>query len=252
MRKFSNLITIVAIAVLTFGCSKTQKPDQNSFLLKGNIHDSDAEYMILSEIGKTGFIASDTIVLDKNGNFSHLVKMSEETLYSLSLKDDYITLCPKAKEEIEIKSSANDFSGTYSVSGSEESTLLKELNNRSNQVRKTLKSMSDYLKSTNIDNLDSVKHVFVLRLQDIHAQELAYSENFIRKNKGSLTTLIALYRTFEGRPLFDYRNDLSIHKETLEGLNTTLPNNQHTLILKKFIEQKEAENNARLATREKK
>lgn len=252
MRKFSNLITIVAIAVLTFGCNKTQKPDQNSFLLKGNIQDSDAEYMILSEIGKTGFIASDTIVLDKNGNFSHLVKMSEETLYSLRLKDDYITLCPKAKEEIEIKSSANDFSGTYSVSGSEESTLLKELNNRSNQVRKTLKSMSDYLKSTNIDNLDSVKHVFVLRLQDIHAQELAYSENFIRKNKGSLTTLIALYRTFEGRPLFDYRNDLSIHKETLEGLNATLPNNQHTLILKKFIEQKEAENNARLATREKK
>lgn len=252
MRKFSNLITIVAIAVLTFGCNKTQKPDQNSFLLKGNIQDSDAEYMVLSEIGKTGFIASDTIVLDKNGNFSHLVKMSEETLYSLSLKDDYITLCPKAKEEIEIKSSANDFSGTYSVSGSEESILLKELNNRSNQVRKTLKSMSDYLKSTNIDNLDSVKHVFVLRLQDIHAQELAYSENFIRKNKGSLTTLIALYRTFEGRPLFDYRNDLSIHKETLEGLNATLPNNQHTLILKKFIEQKEAENNARLATREEK
>ena len=252
MRKFSNLITIVAIAVLIFGCSKTQKPDQNSFLLKGNIQDSDAEYMILSEIGKTGFIASDTIVLDKNGNFSHLVKMSEETLYSLSLKDDYITLCPKAKEEIEIKSSANDFSGTYSVSGSEESTLLKELNNRSNQVRKTLKSMSDYLKSTNIDNLDSVKHVFVLRLQDIHAQELAYSENFIHKNKGSLTTLIALYSIFEGRPLFDYRNDLSIHKETLEGLNATLPNNQHTLILKKFIEQKEAENNARLATREEK
>ena len=178
--------------------------------------------------------------------------MPEETLYSLSLKDDYITLCPKAKEEIEIKSSANDFSGTYSVSGSEESTLLKELNNRSNQVRKTLKSMSDYLKSANIENLDSIKHVFVLRLQDIHAQELAYSENFIRKNKGSLTTLIALYRTFEGRPLFDYRNDLSIHKETLEGLNTTLPNNQHTLILKKFIEQKEAENNARLATREEK
>ena len=112
--------------------------------------------------------------------------------------------------------------------------------------------MSDYLKSANIENLDSIKHVFVLRLQDIHAQELAYSENFIRKNKGSLTTLIALYRTFEGRPLFDYRNDLSIHKETLEGLNTTLPNNQHTLILKKFIEQKEAENNARLATREEK
>ena len=103
MRKFSNLITIVAIAVLTFGCSKTQKPNQNSFLLKGNIQDSDAEYMILSEIGKTGFIASDTIILDKNGNFSHLVKMPEETLYSLSLKDDYITLCPKAKEEIEIK-----------------------------------------------------------------------------------------------------------------------------------------------------
>lgn len=249
MRKISHLILSIAAAVLTFGCSNTQKPEEGSFLLKGNIKNSDAPYLILNEIGKTGFSNSDTIVLDSEGNFSHLIKMSEETLYSLILKDDYITLCPKSKEEIEIQSSAEDFSGTYSINGSEESLLLKDLNNRSNQVRKTLKSMSDYLKSANIDNLDSVKHVFLLRLQDIHAQELAYNENFIHKNKGSLTTLIALYRTFEGRPLFDYRNDLSIHKEVLEGLESTMPNNQHTLILKNFIEQKEKERNERLATR---
>ena len=252
MSKLSKQILTIAIALLAFGCSKTKTPNETSFAISGTIQGADSPYIILREIGKTGFTPADTITLDKKGNFSHLVKMSEPTLYSLSYKDDYITLCPKVKEQIQIKSTAADFSGSYSISGSAESELLKQMNNHTSQIRQTLKAMSDYLKVNNIDNLDSVKHVFLQRLNEIHAQEVAYSEDFIHKHSGSLTTLIALYRTFEGRPLFDYRSDLSIYKEVLEGLNKTLPNNQHTLILKNFIEQKQQEQNEHLAQQEQK
>ncbi|MEE1097497.1 MAG: DUF4369 domain-containing protein [Bacteroidales bacterium] len=238
---------LILSSILFFSCNKQQTPKENAFILSGELSGEIPCQLILSEIGKTGFKSADTIVVDEKGKFSKTINLEEETLYSLSLKDDYITLCPKAKEIITIKAETSDFSGSYEVNGSQESQLLKEVNAHNSQVRKTLKSMSDYLKSNDINNLDSVKHVFIKRLQQMHAQELAYSENFIRKNKGSLTTLIVLYRTFEGRPLFDYRHDLTMHKETLDGLSKTLPNNQHTLSLKSFVEQKERENNERLA-----
>ena len=121
MSKLSKQILIIAIALLAFGCSKTKTPNETSFAISGTIQGADSPYIILREIGKTGFTPADTITLDKKGNFSHLVKMSEPTLYSLSYKDDYITLCPKVKEQIQIKSTAADFSGSYSISGSAES-----------------------------------------------------------------------------------------------------------------------------------
>ena len=94
MSKLSKQILTIAIALLAFGCSKTKTPNETSFAISGTIQGADSPYIILREIGKTGFTPADTIPLDKKGNFSHLVKMSEPTLYSLSYKDDYITLCP--------------------------------------------------------------------------------------------------------------------------------------------------------------
>ena len=155
-------------------------------------------------------------------------------------------------ERVVINGYADDFSGSYTVTGSKESEWLKELNEHNHKVRAMLKTMSDYLKINNIDNLDSVKHEFLLRLRNMHDNEMAYTENYIRTHKGSLTSLIALYRTFEGRPLFDYRNDLTIYKEVLSELEKTQPTNQHTKTLKEFIAEKDRENNERFAEESKK
>ena len=54
--------------------------------------------------------------------------MQEPTLYSLALGNEYIIICPTIGEQISIKASGSNFSGTYNIEGSPESELLKELN----------------------------------------------------------------------------------------------------------------------------
>lgn len=251
MNKVRNLILAVS-ALLMAACGGKQTIGDKEFLLSGSVKGGDAPWLILMEIGKNGFTSADTLKTDADGNFSKVIKMEEETLYSLSYKEDYITLCPKVGERVVINGYADDFSGSYTVTGSKESEWLKELNEHNHKVRAMLKTMSDYLKINNIDNVDSVKHEFLLRLRNMHDNEVAYTENYIRTHQGSLTSLIALYRTFEGRPLFDYRNDLTIYKEVLSELEKTQPTNQHTKTLKEFIAEKDRENNERFAEESKK
>lgn len=251
MNKVKNLILAVSVLLMA-SCGGKQTIGDKEFLLSGSVKGGDAPWLILMEIGKNGFTSADTLKTDSEGNFSKVIKMEEETLYSLSYKEGYITLCPKQGEKIIINGYADDFSGSYTVMGSKESEWLKELNEHNHKVRATLKTMSDYLKINNIENLDSVKHEFLLHLRDMHSSETAYTEKYIRTHKGSLTCLIALYRTFEGRPLFDYRNDLSIYKEVLNELEKTQAANQHTKTLKEFIAEKEKENDERLAEEGKK
>ncbi len=236
---------LFGLIILFSSCSKTEKAPENGFVLSGTISNASAPYLVLTEIGKTGFLPNDTLPIDEKGNFSKSIQMQEATLYSLSYKNDYITLCPQAKEIISIKANDEDFSGSYSVSGSKESEALKELNARNLNTRKTLKAMSDYLKTSDIDNLDSIRYVFLSRLQNMQTEEEDFTIKFINSHNGSLVSLIGLYRTFEGRPLFDYRRDLSIYKDVLERLERTMPENQHTIILRSFIEQKETQTNER-------
>ncbi len=252
MKRNGVYILFFALIFLAFGCNKTETCSKDCFTLSGSVSNSQEQHLILTEIGKKGFSANDTLPLDKKGGFSKVINMQEETLYALFYGKDYITLNPKKGEKISITASGSDFSGAYTVSGSKGSEALKELNARNVATRMQLQAMSDYLNMNDIDNVDSVKAIFLTRLQDMYTEEQNFTKDFIDSHTGSLAALMALYRTFEGRPLFDYRNDLTIYKEVLEGLEKTLPQNQQTIILKKFIEQKEAERNERLAESKKK
>lgn len=232
-------IVLLCVMLVFAACSKEKKLDENSFEISGTITGNKETQMILMEMQKAGFTDNDTITIDEKGRFGKIIHLEQPTLFSLSYAEDYIVICPQAKERIKINAQADNFSGTYTIEGSKESELLKELNVETSNRRATLKGMSDFLKTNNINNFDSIREVFLRQLELMKQKELQSSTEFIRKNKGSLTTLVALYRTFEGRPLFDYRSDLSMYKEVLEGLKQTMPENQHTLILENFVKQKE-------------
>jgi hypothetical protein len=96
----------------------------------------------LSEVGKSGFSQNDTLLIDGQGKFSKSIEMKEPTLYSLSLGNEYIVICPQTGEQITLKANANNFAGTYTIEGSHESELLKELNKENYNIRLSLKSMS--------------------------------------------------------------------------------------------------------------
>ena len=241
--KNMNKIIVNCFFVLIFSffvsCDQNKELKNDFFNLSGTIQNSTESYLLLSEVGKSGFTQNDTLLIDEKGKFSKNIEMKEQSLYSLSLGNEYIVICPTIGEQITIKANADNFSGTYSIEGSHESELLKELNKENYNIRLSLKSMSEELSKADTAKLDSVKTSILEKFMQMKQYQEKISADYIEKNKGSLTTLIALYRTFDGIPLFDHRQSLDMHKKVLADLEQTLPNNQHTLTLRNFIIEKE-------------
>ena len=72
----------------------------------------------------------------------------------------------------------------------------------------------------------------------IFSEQQEYVCRFIEENRGSLSTLIALYKPFNNRLLIDTRNPQSIewYDMVLEGLQERYPDNPHTLHFKNTTE----------------
>ena len=68
------------------------------------------------------------------------------------------------------------------------------------------------------------------------AEQQQYVVHFIEDNLGSLTTLIALYKPFNNRPLVDPSNSFEFYEAILEALQETKPDNPHTLHFKNTTE----------------
>jgi hypothetical protein len=239
MNKISKIFFFVLIFLHLVSCNKSKELKNNSFELSGTISNSIQPHLILSEVGKSGFTQNDTIPIDNKGKFSKNIEMTEPTLYSLALGEEYIIICPMVGEKITIRATENNFAGSYNIEGSAESELLKELNKENYNVRLSLKSMSEELKQADSIKYDSIRTNILEKYISTKQYQEKITTDFINNNPGSLTTLIALYRTFDGIPLFDYRQSLEMHKKVLQALEQTLPENQHTLILKNFIKEKE-------------
>ena len=239
MNKISKIFSLALIIFFLASCKESKEIKNDFFELSGAITNSSLPYLILSEVGKSGFSQNDTINIDNKGRFSKNIEMKEPTLYSLSLGNEYIIICPQIGEKITIKAAENNFSGTYNIEGSPESELLKELNKENYNIRLSLKSMSEELSKADTAKLDSIRTSIFEKFMQMKQYQEKLSADYIEKHQGSLTTLIALHRTFDGIPLFDYRKDLEMHKRVLAGLERSLPENQHTLILRNFIIEKE-------------
>ena len=222
------------MALAVAGCHK------DTFTISGTIDGGAGKVLWLEEIAPDGPLFIDSIRLDDRGHFRYSYRMPYRSLYNLHTTDDnFIVTLPDYGEHLKVGGNWENLSMTYTISGSEESGLLWELQQVSNDGARVLKQLVDtsdhyailYARGM-VDDLtvyekhqetDSIYHATFDRLQD-------YMCTFIEQNQGSLSTLIALYKPFNNRPLIDARNPacLDWYDLVLEGLLQRYPDNPHT------------------------
>ena len=85
-----------------------------------------------------------------------------------------------------------------------------------------------------LDKKDETDSIYTVTFQE----QQDYIYRFLDENKGSLSTLIALYKPFNNRLLIDTRDPNSIewYDLVLKGLQERYPNNPHTLHFKNTTE----------------
>lgn len=235
-------VIILLLAALTASCNR------DGFTISGTLDGGAGHTLWLEEIAPEGPIFIDSIPVDRNGHFKYSYTPPYRSLYNLhTSENNYIVTLPDRGEHLEVTGRWDNLSLTYKVTGSPESQLLWQLQQYTNDGSTLLRGLVDtlgryeaMLLADQIDEavLDSVKTVTDSLYHVAFLEQQEYIDRFIDENRGSLATLIALYKPFNNRLIIDTRSPMSIdyYDMVLEGLQEKLPDNPHTLRFKNTTE----------------
>ena len=233
--KARMLTAAVAAMLLLSGCHREE------FTLQGTLEGGAGRTLWLEELSPEGGIFIDSIPVDASGHFKCRVPLPYPSFYNLHTSaENYVVLLPGRGERIEVEGRWENLSLTYTVEGSPESVLLWDLQQQSNACEQVVSRLVDtsmryaalrqrglVSKADSAAKKRETDSIFRQTRQEMRT----YVYDFLEDNQGSLSTLIALYKPFNGRPLIDSRDSACVDWYVLvaEGLEARLPDNPHTL-----------------------
>ncbi|MEE1091561.1 MAG: thioredoxin-like domain-containing protein [Prevotella sp.] len=194
----SKLFTAAGVAVIMLAAvSCTEK----KFNINGSIAQANDSVLYLENIGIDGITAVDSLKLGENGDFSfsHTAPEAPE-FYRLRISDQIINISIDSTETVTVKADYPTMAQQYTVEGSEESNVIKELSAKQMQLREAL------LKIENNEALsyqvagDSIMKVIEAYKDDI-------KNNYIFKNPNKASSYFALFQTIGSYLIFNPREN---------------------------------------------
>ncbi len=235
---FSALLSLMLLA----SCG-----NKETITIEGTLDNGAGKTIFIEEMSPDARIFLDSIQLDKKGHFKFRYDMPYKTFYNVHVSnDDYVVLLPDEGSVINMTGSYDSLSLTYRIEGNEDSQLLWQLQDYTNVGTRALRELvatdrhnADLLEQGKITQRDfDIAHNYTDSVYlSIFAEQQQYVVHFIEDNLGSLATLIALYKPFNGRQLINPQDSFEFYEGVLEGLEAYLPDNPHTLSFKNQVER---------------
>lgn len=220
---------------------------KDQITIEGTLDNGAGKTIFIEEMSPDARIFLDSIKLDKKGHFKFTYDMPYKTFYNVHVTDDdYVVLLPDEGTHIDMSGSYDSLSMTYRIEGNEDSQLLWQLQDYTNNGTRALRELvatdrhnAQLLEQGEISQKDfDVAHAYTDSIYlATFAEQQQYVVRFIEDNLGSLATLIALYKPFNGRQLINPEDSFEFYEGVLEGLEVYLPENPHTLSFKNQVER---------------
>ena len=240
MKKIQLMIVAAIFALASCG-------NKDDITIQGTLTGGAGKVIYIEEMTPDSRLFLDSVTLDSKGHFQFRYSMPYKTFYNVHVSDaDYIVLLPDMGETITIEGCYDSLSNTYHLQGGSESQLLWQLQDYSNHGSQVLRDIV----ATDQQNQQLLSEGTITEAEYSAARQLTdslylsafadqqhYVVNFIEDNLGSLTTLIALYKPFNNRPLINPEDSFEFYEAVLEGLEESLPDNPHTLNFKNQVER---------------
>ena len=171
------------------------------------------------------------------------------------IDDNFIVTLPDYGENVIVNGRWDNLSLTYTVDGSPESQLLWELQQQTNDGAAVLTDLVDTAsyydallrqKAVTEATVAAKRHITDSIYRAERSLQQDYVCLFIEENKGSLATMIALYKPFNTRPLINPSDTASLYyyNLVLEGLQERYPDNPHTIHFQTTVDRLRAALNA--------
>ena len=159
--------------------------------------------------------------------------------------NSFIKLVIDSSDHIKVNSDTSNFAENYTVDGSKDSKLVKELDMRLRETLLSIDSLEiiyqEAMSGANHNRMtsDSVKTVLNKRFTKIYDKQHSYSIKFIETNHNSLASIVALSQEIAK----DMRViDIGKEREHFDKVDKTLfelyPNSESVIALHNFLEGK--------------
>lgn len=176
-----------------------------------------------------------SVVTDEKGGFSMDLELpnGEPTLYTLRCEGRFVPLIVAEGERVEVSSLPGLIDG-YTVSGSKESMLVREVKNILGFGRAKLDSLATLHTQTTAKKLqEAIAVEYTKEFHNIKRKQI----EFIVKNSGSLAAIYALYQRLPGdEVLFDAEKDIVYYRMVAEAVEENYPTSPYLATLKAEIE----------------
>jgi len=248
--KRSNLVLLI-LTLLTVAC----QPTVDRFTLNGQIAEADGQMLYLDHMGHDRIETVDSVRLDSVGSFtfSHQATKDCFDFYRLRVDGKAINLAIDSTETVSITASLPVMQIAYSVQGSENSALIKDMVISQVNLLRDLRSMSSAYRSPDRAPLQQRMKERI----DVFKSEI--TTRYILPDPSSAAAYYALFLSINGQMLFNPQADRQdakcfaavatqmdmlypdatrtahLHNVALKGMTMTAPSNNDGSVVEQIV-----------------
>ena len=232
----SNIFVPLAVcmsALFSVSCGDKAK-------ISGRLAGSDTCTVILEETTANGPIDIDTVQTDRKGNFKFSVNLpaTGTTFYKIKVNGSTgIPLFISPGENIRSETAYGNPS-KYSIEGSRESALVKELNDIMNDGAMRLDSLSRLISTADREEA----HKTYIREYAMEYSHLKREQiKFIIRNSGTLAALYGLQQRLPNdKTLFNGASDIVYYRLVADSVSKYYPGSPYLASLKSYVDMSDA------------
>lgn len=242
MSKFNKVAAAAAVAIASVSCAHVATID-------GVLEQAPSSEIVVKLLDVNRYEVLDTVAVDASGRFSCKVEVEEgqpEFVYLFRGERKIASLLLSEGEKVTVKA---DTIGNYTVTGSEESEKLAQVEKDYAAVAARMDALTRKLDSASDDEAAAIS-------RQVYNEYVAYYRDRVRyvmENSKSLTSVPVFYQVLgENLPVFGQITDAIHFNNICDSLETVYPDSKYVKALRKEAEARHSqmELNARLGTAE--
>jgi len=244
MKKIEKFFLLLLLVMSVFYLQSCTTVNEDSFILEGHAANMIGQEIKLEELTANELIVFDSVKVGNNSKFRISGNITEPKFFLLRTEtNDLISLIIHPGEYVKLGTNRDDFSTQYSVEGSPDCELLRDLNL---QLERTLTTI-DSIVAIHKDKLyspkfDSIKHQLDDRYVEVMKIQKQYTRDFVSANYYSLSSIIALFQQAGEGLILDPVADMKYFEMVDTSLTTRYPNVPQVKALHRFILQEQSKN----------
>lgn len=232
-----KILLVLIPALILFSCKDSNK---GGFTVSGTISDAAGQQLVLNGYSSAETVHLDTVVLDETGAYEFSASASNPELYGLQLGEQQAQLLfiADSLDAIIINADGNDYRGSYTIEGSEHSTLLKQLYDQLDAEYLKIDELNrQYISKQGTVDQDSLNRAVGMEFQNIVNNHKKFSKKFIDDNLSSPAIVLALYQQFgPNAPVFSLNDDRDYFEKVQTSLSQLYPNSSLVIGIQQTLE----------------